>query len=100
MIIAVFLCLFLAASQLAADEVTKWNEIAGKASFASGLAAVNPIFESRIYAMAHAAVHDALNGIDRRYRPYAMSGRWRQAPHRKQQWQQRRTRCSRINSIS
>jgi hypothetical protein len=74
MIIAVFLCLFLAASQLAADEVTKWNEIAGKASFASGLAAVNPIFESRIYAMAHAAVYDALNGIDRRYRPYAMSG--------------------------
>ncbi len=32
----------------------------------------NPLFESRVYAMTQAAVDDALNAIDRRYRPYAL----------------------------
>jgi len=63
------------ARQVAADEVTKWNEIAGKAAVDSSLSPLgpfgNPFFESRIYAMTHAAIHDALNAIDRRYRPYA-----------------------------
>jgi hypothetical protein len=72
--LVLYLCLFVGALLLPADEVTKWNQVAGNASFASGLAAVNPLFESRIYAMTHAAVHDALNAIDRRYRPYAMNG--------------------------
>ena len=31
----------------------------------------NPLHESRIYAMMHVAIHDALNAIDRRSRPYA-----------------------------
>ena len=39
----VSLCLLLSASRLAGDEVTKWNEIAGKAAFASGLAVVRAI---------------------------------------------------------
>ena len=73
MVIALCSGLLLSASHLAADEVTHWNEIAGKASFISGLSA-NPLFESRIYAMTHAATHDALNAIDRRYRPYALVG--------------------------
>ncbi|HWL91375.1 MAG TPA: vanadium-dependent haloperoxidase, partial [Actinomycetota bacterium] len=30
--------------------------------------------ESRMYAMTHVAIHDALNAIDRRYRPYAFFG--------------------------
>jgi len=51
----------------AADEVTKWNEIA----IDSGVAA-NPLFHLRIVAMTHAAVHDALNAINRLYRPYAL----------------------------
>jgi hypothetical protein len=68
--IAVFLCLLPGSSRLAANRVTKWNEIAGEASFASGLAA-NPLYESRLYAIVHAAIHDALNAIDRRFEPYA-----------------------------
>lgn len=66
-------CFVTAPRQLAADEVTKWNEIATRASFVSGLgtAGGNPLFEARVYAMTHAAVHDALNSIDRRYEPYA-----------------------------
>jgi hypothetical protein len=30
----------------------------------------DPMHESRIYAMMHIAIHDALNAIDRRFRPY------------------------------
>ncbi|NOT63444.1 MAG: vanadium-dependent haloperoxidase [Acidobacteria bacterium] len=60
-----------AAPRVAADEVTQWNETAGKLALDSGL--VNhPLFESRLYAMTHAAIHDALNAIDRRYQPYAL----------------------------
>lgn len=68
---AVCLCLLAGASELLAsgNEVLRWNEIAGKASFLSGLAG-NPLFDSRVYAMTQAAVHDALNAIDRRAEPY------------------------------
>jgi PAP2 superfamily len=55
------------------NEVNKWSKTASKASFASGLSN-NPLFESRVYAMTHVAIHDALNGIDRRYLPYAYYG--------------------------
>jgi hypothetical protein len=71
--LAICVCLVSASGRLAADEVTKWNEIAGSASFVSGLAA-NPLFESRVYAITHAAIHDALNAIDSRYQPYALRG--------------------------
>jgi hypothetical protein len=54
-----------------ADEVTKWNETATLAASNSGLSG-NPPFESRVYAMTHAAVHDALNAIDPRYHAYTM----------------------------
>ena len=55
-----------------ADAVTHWNQIAMKVT--------NPPtnlpspYQSRIYAMTHAAIHDALNAIDHRYSPYALSG--------------------------
>ena len=68
----VCLYLLLGASYLAADEVTKWNGIAGNASFTSGLSGIPP-FESRLYAVTHAAIHDALNAIDRRYSPYVLN---------------------------
>jgi hypothetical protein len=29
-----------------------------------------PIIESRAFAIFHAAIHDAVNGVDRRYKPY------------------------------
>src|SRR5262249_8778468 len=32
----------------------------------------NGILQTRIYAMVHAAVHDALNAIERRYHPYVL----------------------------
>ena len=57
------------ARQAAADEVTKWNETAAKSAFDS---ACDGPFRRVSYAMTHAAIHDALNAIDRRYRPYAL----------------------------
>jgi hypothetical protein len=59
----------------AADAVTTWNAHAGVAATAACLAPLNnPLHESRIYAMMHVAVHDAVNAIDRRSRPYAFDG--------------------------
>lgn len=52
-----------------ADAVTDWNAIAIDTARAAGK---NAVLQSRIYAMAHAAIHDALNAIDRRYQPYAL----------------------------
>jgi hypothetical protein len=73
---AVFvLLLFLSAgpSRLArADAVTDWNANAGKAAVAACISpADDPLHESRMYAMVHIAIHDALNAIDRRSLPYA-----------------------------
>ena len=49
-----------------------WDANAGVAATEACLAPVdNPLHESRIYAMMHVAIHDALNAIDRRSRPYA-----------------------------
>ena len=54
------------------DAVTVWNANAGVAATEACLAPLdNPLHESRIYAMMHVAIHDALNAIDRRSRPYA-----------------------------
>jgi hypothetical protein len=66
------LFLLMSARPVAAqDEVIKWNELAGKRAFESGLSN-NPLFESRLYALTHAAMHDALNAIERRNEPYAL----------------------------
>lgn len=54
------------------DAVLAWNEVTAAATVTSGLAAVDPLHESRLYAMVHIAVHDALNGIQRRSEPYAI----------------------------
>ena len=54
-----------------ADSVTDWNANAGKAAMAACISpADDPLHESRMYAMMHIAIHDALNAIDRRFRPY------------------------------
>ncbi|HEY8459600.1 MAG TPA: vanadium-dependent haloperoxidase [Blastocatellia bacterium] len=50
-----------------ANAVTDWNVIAYQAAEASGR---GPITSCDI-AMAHLAMHDALNAIERRYEPYA-----------------------------
>lgn len=54
------------------NAVVEWNEAAGRAALAACIAPFdNPLHESRMYAMAMLAVHDALNAIDRRSAPYA-----------------------------
>ena len=56
------------------DAVTLWNAHAGVAATAACLAPLtNPLHESRIYAMMHVAIHDALNAIDRHSRPYVFN---------------------------
>jgi len=57
-----------------ADAVTTWNANAGKAAVAACISpALDPLHESRLYAMMHIAVHDALNAIARRSRPYVFN---------------------------
>ncbi len=60
------------------DPVTKWNATALTAAFAAGLdnefGCVDPLHESRMLAMMHVAIHDAVNAIDRRYESYAYDG--------------------------
>jgi hypothetical protein len=58
------------------DAVSAWNAHAGDAAIAACLApANNPLHESRMYATMHVAIHDALNAIERRSRPYAFATR-------------------------
>jgi hypothetical protein len=64
-----------------ADAVIDWNKTATSAGFAAGLdnaeGCVDALHESRIFAMMHVAIHDALNAIERRFQPYALGA---QAP--------------------
>jgi hypothetical protein len=67
LVLATFAFTFIQSAQ--ADMVTDWNVIATTTAAAP---IKNGILQTRIHAMTHAAVHDALNAIDRRYRPYAL----------------------------
>ena len=49
------------------DPVIRWNRIANEIFPAH----IGPILDSRAMAILHAAIHDAVNGIERRYEPYA-----------------------------
>lgn len=81
--LAVAACLFAAAVGTAGgstpivrasggNAVLDWNATAGAAARAGCLSPANdPLHEARMYAIAHIAVHDALNAIDHRYGPYA-----------------------------
>lgn len=62
----------LSPGRAAADPVTDWNANAGRAAIQACISpSDDPLHESRMYAMMHVAIHDALNAIDRRSRPYA-----------------------------
>ena len=64
--------ILLAPAAAFADAVTMWNANAAKAALAACIApGDDPLHEGRMYAMMHIAIHDALNAIDRRSRPYA-----------------------------
>lgn len=52
-----------------ADEITQWNVVTTNALLAAGK---TPLAQSRIYAMAHLAMFDALNSVERRYETYAL----------------------------
>jgi hypothetical protein len=62
-----FFSLLLAAAQVRAGEVERWNRVMTDAAAAEQL---DPLTESGIFAIVHASIHDALNAIDRRYEPY------------------------------
>jgi hypothetical protein len=67
--------LAVAPSAASADAVLMWSENAGRAAIAACLSPFgNGPAEARMYAMMHVAIHDALNAIDRRSRPYAFDG--------------------------
>jgi hypothetical protein len=58
------------------NAVIAWNASAANAALTACIAPVdNPLNESRMYAMTHVAIHDALNAIDRRSEPYAYDAR-------------------------
>lgn len=58
-----------------ADAVTDWNANIGAIAVTACISpAPNPFHESRLYAVAHVAMHDALNAIQRRSAPYAYDG--------------------------
>jgi len=60
-------------SAASGNAVITWNNNAAAAALGACLApANNPLHESRMYAMMHIAIHDALNAIDRRSRPYVL----------------------------
>jgi hypothetical protein len=57
------------------DAVSAWNANAGEAALAACISPNNnPLHESRLYAMTHVAIHDALNAIDSRSEPYVFDG--------------------------
>jgi hypothetical protein len=64
---AFLLSLLLLAPHARAGEVARWNRIATDAAVGEQ---IDPLSESRIFAIVQAAVHDALNAIDRRYESY------------------------------
>ena len=54
-----------------ANSVIQWNKNAGVAATKACIAPLDdPFHESRMYAMMHIAIHDALNAIDRRFQPH------------------------------
>jgi hypothetical protein len=66
------LCLIVSwPTAASADDILTWNANAGRAAIAACLSpGGNALAEARMYAMVHAAMHDALNAIDRHSRPY------------------------------
>ena len=64
-----------AAATATPNAVTVWNANTARAAVAACLVPGDPLHESRMYAMVHLAIHDALNAIDRRFRPYVPAPR-------------------------
>ncbi|MGA7904561.1 MAG: hypothetical protein WCA06_18160, partial [Terrimicrobiaceae bacterium] len=67
--LATALLITTVATKASADEVTRWNQVATHASAVSN---TNPLTESRIFAILHVAIHDAVNTVELRYEPYQL----------------------------
>ena len=65
--ITVALLAITVVARASVDEVVRWNQVATDATVA---AKINPLAESRIFAILHAAIHDAVNAVEPRYEPY------------------------------
>lgn len=65
---ALFTMICITAVAAVADEVTQWNLVASNAVLAAGKP---PLLQSRVYAMMHLAIHDALNTVEPQYDRYA-----------------------------
>lgn len=60
-----------------------WNEAAGRAAVAACIAPLDdPLHESRMYATAHLAIHNALNAINPRYEQYGKTASARHGQRR------------------
>ena len=71
MAVVAAICQHHALAAAGGDSVIQWNENAGDAAIKACIAPDgDPFHESRMYAMMHIAIHDALNAIDRRFQPY------------------------------
>src|ERR1700724_700028 len=66
-ILAAAMLALIVANRASADEVTRWNQIATDASTTPN---TDPLTETRIYAILHVAIHDAVNAVESRYEPY------------------------------
>ncbi len=65
--ITVALLAITVVARASVDEVVRWNQVATDATVA---AKINPLAESRIFAILHVAIHDAVNAVEPRYEPY------------------------------
>src|SRR5215510_3096783 len=64
------LSVMLNAASAAQDVVTEWNLNAEKAALASPTVGGSALLTARVYVLMHAAIFDAVNGIERRYTLY------------------------------
>ncbi len=71
-VIALAALAFALPAHASADAVTMWSINANRAANATCIGpSGNGLYEVRLYAMVHIAIHDAVNAIERRSRPYA-----------------------------
>jgi len=84
-------------AQPAANEVLQWNETTMKAIAENGQ---NNVVATRTLAMVQAAVHDALNAIDRRYDAYYFEDPPTPQPRPMPRWLRPLTPCSSGSSIA
>ena len=66
-VIAFLFSILLLAPLARAGEVARWNRVMTGAAAAEQ---TDPLTESRVFAIVHTAIHDALNAIERRNEPY------------------------------